>query len=221
MTTDLSLIREHVAGYALGILEAPEEFAILLQREAANDLAKSIAIGASEAIDLPAEIWASQVAVSHLAYGVRPISLPAELKNKLLIRVDRVSAKPANLAELLQWPIADLKHVARDLPNWEPFPFIAGSERVIWQTNQFYAQMAFFLRIPPVGQIPPHSHTSEESILILEGNLINDGIVYEVGSLYVTAANTTHQPFTSLGCLILSISSEPSSDCPNTPIVLI
>jgi hypothetical protein len=34
---------------------------------------------------------------------------------------------------------------------------------------------------------------------------MNDGIVYEVGSLYVTAANTTHQPFTSLVYLILGI----------------
>jgi hypothetical protein len=221
MTTDLSLIRENVAGYALGILEAPEEFAVLLQREAANELTKAIAIGASEAIDLPAEIWASQVAVSHLAYGVHPVSLPSELKNKLLIRLDRVSTKPANLTELLQWPIADLKQVANDLSNWHPFPFIAGSERVIWQIDQPQSQVAFFLRIPPIGKIPAHFHTNEESILILEGNLINDGIVYEVGSLYVTAANTTHQPFTSLGCLILSITSEPSSDCLSTSIVLI
>jgi hypothetical protein len=36
MTTDLFLIREHVAGYALGILEAPEKFAILLRRDTAN-----------------------------------------------------------------------------------------------------------------------------------------------------------------------------------------
>jgi hypothetical protein len=213
MTTDLFLIRESVAEYALGILESPEDFTVILQRNLANDLAKLI--------DLPAEIWASQVTVSHLAYGVNPVSLPTELKNKLLIRLDRVSAKPANLSELLHWSIADLKQVAKDLPNWEHFPFIAGSERVIWQVDQLHAQMAFFLRIPAVGQIPPHSHTSEESILILEGNLINDGIVYEVGSLYVTAANTTHQPFTSLGCLVLSITSAPSSDGPSTPIVLI
>lgn len=213
MTTDLFLIRESVAEYALGTLETPEEFATFLQRNLTNDLAKIV--------DLPAEIWASQVVVSHLAYGVHPVSLPTDLKSKLLIRLDRVSAKPANLAELLQWPIADLKQVAKDLPNWEPLPFIAGSERVIWQIDQLHAQMAFFLRIPAVGQIPPHFHPSEESILILEGNLINDGIVYEVGSLYVTAANTTHQPFTSLGCLILSITSEPSSDCPSPSIVLI
>lgn len=213
MTIDLFLIREHVAGYALGILEAPEEFAILLQRSTANELAKLI--------DLSSEIWALQVAVSQLAYGVHLVSLPTELKNKLLIRLDRVSAKPANLAELLQWPIADLKQVAKDLPDWESFPFIGGSERVVWQVDQLHAQVAFFLRIPAMGQIPAHFHSAEESILILEGNLINDGIVYAVGSLYITAANTTHQPFTSLGCLVLSISSEPNRDCPSEPIVLI
>jgi hypothetical protein len=117
MTTDLFLIREHVAGYALGILEVPEEFATLLQGDTTNELAKTI--------DLPAEIWAAQVAVSHLAYGVHLVSLPTELKNKLLVRLDRVSTKPANLAELLQWLIADLKQVAKDLPDWESFPVIA------------------------------------------------------------------------------------------------
>ncbi len=29
------------------------------------------------------------------------------------------------LAELLQWPIADLKQVAKDLLDWESFPFSA------------------------------------------------------------------------------------------------
>jgi hypothetical protein len=38
---------------------------------------------------------------------------------------------------------------------------------------------------------------------------MNDAIVYEVGSLYVTAANTTHQPFTSLVYLILGITTKP------------
>ncbi len=212
MTNDLFVIRESIAGYALGILEAPEDFAVLLQIGSASHLAKTM--------DLPTEIRTLQVTVSYLAYGVHPVSLPTELKNKLSIRLDKVSAKPENLAELLQWPIADLKQVAQDLSNWEPFPFIAGSERVIWQLDQYGTQKAFFLRIPARGQIPYHSHASEESILILEGNLINEGILYEVGSLYVTPANTTHQPFTSLGCLILSITSG-LSDCSNTPIVLI
>lgn len=212
MTTDLFMIRESIAGYALGILETPEDFAVLLQTDSINGLAKLI--------DLPTEIWALQIAVSYLAYGVHPVSLPTELKNKLSIRLDKVSAKPANLAEFLQWPIADLKQVAQDLSNWEPFPFITGSERVIWQLDQYGTQKAFFLRIPAKGQIPTHSHASEEFILILEGNLINDDILYEVGSLYVTPVNTTHQPFTSLGCLILNITSE-LGDCSNTPIVLI
>lgn len=213
MATDLSLIREHIAGYALGILEAPEELTVLLEKGSVNKL--------SELIDLPAEIRASQVAASHLAYGVHLVSLPTELKNKLLIRLDRVSAKPANFTELLQWSIDDLKQVAKDLSNWEPFTFIADSEWVTWQVDQLHAQKAFFLRIPAMGQIPTHIHISEESILILEGNLIDDGIVYEVGSLCVTAANITHQPFTSSGCLILSITSELSRDCSSRPIVLI
>jgi hypothetical protein len=213
MTTDLFLIRKHVAEYALDILEAPEEFTIFLQRDTTNKLTKSI--------DLPAEIWATQIAVNHLAYGVHLVSLPTELKSKLLIRLDHVSAKPENLAELLKWSVADLKQVSKDLPDWESFPFIAGSERVVWQVDQLHAQVAFFLRIPAMGQIPDHSHSAAESILILEGNLINDGIVHEVGSLYITAANTTHQPFTSLGCLVLSISSEPNRDCSSKPIMLI
>jgi hypothetical protein len=218
MTTNLSFIREHVAGYALGILEAPEDLAILLQRDSTDKLGKQNLEGA---IDLPAELWALQVAVSQLAYGVHPVSLPTELKNKLLLRLDRIDVRPADLTELLHWPIRDLCQVAQDLVNWQPFPFIPGSERVIWQVDKRHTQTAFFLRIPAMSQIPFHSHVAVESILILEGNLINDEILYEVGSLYVTAANTTHQPFTSLGCLILSVTSESSNDCSSNPIMLI
>jgi ChrR Cupin-like domain len=221
MTTNLSFLREHLAGYALGILESPEEPTLFLQKYFTNELSKSITENVSEAVDLPAELWALQVAVNHLAYGVHPMSLPTELKDRLLVRLDRVNVKLANLAELLQWSIIDLRHVAQDLPNWEPFSFISGSERVIWQVDRHQEKMAFFLRIPAAGQIPTHSHTVEESILILEGNLISDGIVYEVGNLYITAANTTHQPFTSLGCLTLNITAASSEDCSSKPMMLI
>jgi ChrR Cupin-like domain len=213
MKNNLSFLQEYAADYVFGILEAPEEFTI----ESTN----SITADASEAIELQTDLQALQIAVGNLAYGVQLLFLPIELKSKLLARVHRINIKPADLSELLTWPIADLRQVAKDLTLWEPFPFIAGSEQVIWQVDHFHAQVAFFLRIPAIGQIPAHSHTTKESILVLEGNLINDGIVYEVGSLYETAANTTHQPYTSLGCLILSITSEPSDSCPSKQIVLI
>jgi hypothetical protein len=45
-----------------------------------------------------------------------------------------------------------------------------------------------------------------ESTLVLAGTFTNDnGQVCEVGDLLVAAANTSHQPNTSPGCLILCI----------------
>jgi hypothetical protein len=213
MKNNLSFLQEYTADYVLGILETPGEFTI--------ELTNSTNIDASEAIELQTNLQALQITVGNLAYGVQLLFLPVELKNKLLARVHRINIKPTDLSELLTWPIADLLQVAKDLTLWEPFPFIAGSEQVIWQVDHLNAQVAFFLRIPAVGKIPAHSHTTKESILVLEGNLINDGIVYGVGSLYETAANTTHQPYTSRGCLILSITSELRDVCPSNQIVLI
>ncbi len=157
---------------------------------------------------LQAELAEFQAAANDLAYGVPLEPLPTGLKNKLFMRLDRTIAKPANLLDYLDWSIAELQQVALDLPNWEPFPMPIGSERVVWQVDEASAQLAYFLRIKQPGKLPQHWHATGESILVLEGNFIDeDGKVYEVGDRSFAAANTSHQPTTSMGCLILAVTS--------------
>jgi hypothetical protein len=182
---------ERAASYALDILEEHEEF----DRELAD----------SES--LQAELADFQSAVANIAYGVPLVPLPASLKERLFDRIGKISPTPEQLIDLLEWQIADLQQVARDLSNWEPFPMPEGSQRSIWQIDETNAQIAFFLRIYIPGALPRHWHATGESILVLEGNFIDDGTVYGVGDLSFMAANTSHQPTTSLGCLILGISS--------------
>jgi hypothetical protein len=182
---------ERAASYALDILEEHEEF----DRELAD----------SES--LQAELADFQSAVANIAYGVPLVPLPASLKERLFDRIGKISPTPEQLIDLLEWQIADLQQVARDLSNWEPFPMPEGSQRSIWQIDETNAQIAFFLRIHIPGALPRHWHATGESILVLEGNFIDDGTVYGVGDLSFMAANTSHQPTTSLGCLILGISS--------------
>jgi ChrR Cupin-like domain len=191
---------ERAASYALDILEEHEEF----ERE----------LAASES--LRAELADFQSAVANLAYGVPLMPLPASLKGKLFDRIDsprerlhqRIDTTPTQLLDLLKWQIADLQQVSKDLDNWEPFPMPEGSQRAIWHIDEINAQIAFFLRVPIPGTLPKHWHATGESILVLEGNFIDDdGTVYGVGDISVMAANTRHQPTTSLGCLILGISS--------------
>lgn len=200
--------QEEVAAYALGILAEQAEFE--------EELAKSAT--------LQAELAAFQTAVQDLAYGVPAAPLPVDLKRKLFDRLARntnielidrtnqVDARladlPENLLDLFDWPIADLRQVAINLPNWELFPMPEGAEMAIWQVDEVLAQVAFFLRVPIAGKLPNHHHATGESILVLAGNFIDEnGQVYEVGDRFVAAANTSHQPSTSLGCLVINITS--------------
>jgi ChrR Cupin-like domain len=162
----------------------------------------------ADSASLQAELAEFQAAANDLAYGVPLEPLPTGLKNKLFARLDRTTAKPANLLDLMDWSIAELQQVAMDLPNWEPFPMPIGSEMVVWQVDQVSAQLAYFLRIKEAGKLPQHWHATGESILVLEGNFIDeDGKVYEVGDRSFAAANTSHQPTTTMGCLILAVTS--------------
>lgn len=187
------------AAAALDILEEQAEFA--------SELATSAT--------LQAELAEFQAAVGKLAYGVPLADLPTELKSKLFARLDaaemrcpQVTAKPVNLLDLMDWSVSELCQVAIDLPNWQSFPLPIGSEMVVWQVDEINAQLAFFLRIYEAGVLPQHWHATGESILVLEGNFIDDdGTVFEVGDQFVAAANTSHQPTTSMGCLILAVTS--------------
>jgi hypothetical protein len=157
---------------------------------------------------MQAELAEFQTAANDLAYGVPLELLPTSLKSKLFARLDRTTAKPANLLDLMDWSISELQQVAMDLPNWELFPMPIGSEMVVWQVDEVSAELAYFLRIKQAGKLPQHWHATGESILVLEGNFIDDdGQVYEVGDRSFAAANTIHQPTTSMGCLILAITS--------------
>jgi hypothetical protein len=183
---------ERAAGYALDILDDWDEF----EQELAD----------SEI--LQAELADFQSSVSDLAYAVPMVPLPAGLKGKLFDRLDLVDSRPTDLLELMDRSIADLQQVARDLPHWQPFPQPQGSEYVVWHTDLDRAQKAFFLRVPIPGTLPRHWHATGESILVLEGNFIDDdGTEYGVGDRFYAAADTSHEPITSMGCLILSVTS--------------
>jgi ChrR Cupin-like domain len=189
--TNSSSPQEHTAAYALDILEEQAEF----ERELASSP------------DLQAELADFQASVGDLAYGVPEMPLPVGLKNKLFDRLDRLEVKPSDLFDLMDWPIAELQKVALDLSSWESFPMPSGSEMAIWQVNELQ-QVAFFLRIPGAGMLPEHWHATGESILVLEGNFIDDdGTVFNVGDRFMAEANTSHQPTTSLGCLVLAVTS--------------
>jgi ChrR Cupin-like domain len=190
--TNPSSPQERAAAYALDILEEQAAF----ERE----------LAAAEL--LTTEVAAFQAAAQDLAYGVPLAPLPQDLQGRLFDRLDRLAARPDHLTDLLEWSVADLEQVARDLPDWSAFPLPIGSERVIWQVDEAQAQIAFFLRIPTAGTLPRHWHATGESILVLAGNFIDDdGTVFEVGDRFVAQANTIHQPTTSMGCLILGITS--------------
>jgi quercetin dioxygenase-like cupin family protein len=63
------------------------------------------------------------------------------------------------------------------------------------------------MRLDAGSVIPAHRHTTaDQSVYILEGDLIDAGVTYGPGTLIVAKAGTPHGPHsTKGGCVLLSI----------------
>lgn len=65
------------------------------------------------------------------------------------------------------------------------------------------ADMAF-LRYQPNAYVPGHVHMGYESVLVLQGEYIENGVKFPPGSLVVRAPGTSHSMASEKGCVILA-----------------
>jgi quercetin dioxygenase-like cupin family protein len=72
-------------------------------------------------------------------------------------------------------------------------------------------EMTVMTRIQPGSVVPAHTHThAEETVYVLEGDFLEDGVAYGPGSFFVGAAGTLHGPHGSKsGFLLLTTFSGP------------
>ena len=66
--------------------------------------------------------------------------------------------------------------------------------------------MAVMTRLDAGAVIPAHYHShADETVFVLEGELVEDGVAYPAGSFFRGAKGTVHGPHkTNTGCILLT-----------------
>ena len=142
-----------------------------------------------------------------LAYGVPPMGLAADLKDRLVQRIaDQSIGASSDLLQLLELSIAELRQKAAEL-GCSLLPGKSGVTVATWQTDEVSRESVFFARKVGKGLFPNHYHASGETVLVLEGDFIVDGHAYHTGERVSAPGKTSHQPESMSGCLLLCVSS--------------
>ena len=85
-----------------------------------------------------------------------------------------------------------------------PLDFAGVSMKVL-QQNEQAGGMTVLLRMEPGSSIPAHHHThADETVFVIDGDFVEDGVSYGPGSFFTGRAGTPHGPHgTAKGCVLL------------------
>ncbi len=85
-------------------------------------------------------------------------------------------------------------------------PGIPGVTLATLHKDEATGAMSVIRRLAPGATIPAHSHTyADETVYVLEGDFIEDGIAYGPGAVFFGKAKTPHGPHHSrTGCAVLT-----------------
>ena len=88
---------------------------------------------------------------------------------------------------------------------WLPTGWPGVSMKVL-QQEASAGGMTGMMRMEAGSSIPAHSHThADQAVLVIEGDLVEEGVTYGPGSFLVAKAGTPHGPHgSSGGCVLLS-----------------
>jgi quercetin dioxygenase-like cupin family protein len=93
---------------------------------------------------------------------------------------------------------------------WSPLDFPGVSMKVL-QNVESTGGMTVMTRMAAGSSIPAHSHTrADETVFVVEGDFVEDGVTYGPGSFFVGRAGSVHGPHRSAGgCVLLTTFSGP------------
>ena len=152
-----------------------------------------------------AETTIDQETIAALAYSAPAAPLDPQLKQHLFSALG-LQLPSDDLYALLNLSIQALKLKADTLP-WEPIDAAPGFETAIYQEDDSTRRVACFIRADDPAAFPNHFHPSEEVILVLSGDLIEDTQVYTSGDRIYSTPDSSHQLDTTQGCLLFCIAS--------------
>lgn len=89
--------------------------------------------------------------------------------------------------------------------EWKPLE-IPGVSMKVLVSDESTGAMTVLTRIAPGATIPAHWHsTADETVYVLEGDFIENGIRHQPGTCFVGKARTVHGPHsTATGCVVLT-----------------
>jgi quercetin dioxygenase-like cupin family protein len=89
--------------------------------------------------------------------------------------------------------------------TWLPLDFPGISMKVLQQVGST-GGMTVMTQIAAGSSIPAHSHTyADETVFVVEGDFVEDGVSYGPGSFFIGRAGTPHGPHRSVGgCVLLT-----------------
>jgi len=94
---------------------------------------------------------------------------------------------------------------ARNGADGEWQPLCDGIDiKTLWHSTQSRRHV-FLVRIKPGAILPEHRHSGDEECMVLEGDMVVNGVTFGPGDFQVAFANTVHPVITSVGgctCMI-------------------
>ncbi|MEM9273238.1 MAG: cupin domain-containing protein [Cyanobacteria bacterium P01_F01_bin.143] len=180
--------------YALDMLEPQERDWVRQSISRSHDFAQTV----DELSDAAAAI----------AYTLPEMPMAANLKERLFERISQdVIEADSELYQLLQLSIDELMRKSQSL-SWET---LAGgttdAQMAILEVDKAHQKLAFYVQANSGGHFPLHAHDSGETVLVLAGDFVVDGLTHTVGDRVDSVGDTAHQPETMNGCLLFCISS--------------
>lgn len=183
---DPTAIQDLLALAALGSLDQPE--------------ADQLKILLAELPDQQRELSELEAVAASLTYSLPPQPMAESIKQRLWQRLN-LEELPIQVPGLNAASVSDLiAQAAR--ADWQSHPLPGVSISMLHidlATREIYS----FIRAIPGVRFSDHRHAGAEAILVLEGDVIIDGQVYESGACIRSTQGTAHQPSTQAGCLLL------------------
>lgn len=144
--------------------------------------------------ELQAQLAEFQEAVSAIPYSAPPVSMAADLKNRLF---ERIASQESNST---RWSVTALKERLSEV-SWESYSLPGVMVGTLYIDDE-KRQIAYFVRAESGIQFPAHRHANNEEIIVLEGDLRIGGKTYSSGDRIYSTPGSLHQPETLDGCLL-------------------
>ncbi len=128
-----------------------------------------------------------KLALTAIAYAETSLGVSTNLKQRLFNRI----RQEAEVLEFVKLG-ADLK--------WKPHP-VKGLQMAILKIDRPKRELSALVRAEVTVEYSLHRHEIGEEILMIEGELIENGIIYRAGDYLHSVAGSLHAPTAMAGCM--------------------